>query len=93
MKPALFLPFMSLALSLFLQAHLYGQAKEYKPEHPTAADAAPKSDIITQVLPDRRVVFRLKAPDVHQVSVLVGPCRTRPSKPLLDAATRLPLPN
>jgi enterochelin esterase-like enzyme len=86
MKPALFLLSVSVALNWFGQAQLYGQAKEYKPEHPAAADAIPKSDVITQLLPDRRVIFRLKAPDVHQVSVLVGfsnpPTAMAPSYPM-----------
>jgi enterochelin esterase-like enzyme len=87
MKPSSLLPaIMSLGLSLLPHPELYGQAKEYTPQHPTAADAVPKADIITQVLPDRRVVFRLKAPDARQVSVLVGfsnpPTAMAPSYPL-----------
>lgn len=72
MKPDLLLPFMSLSFSLLLHSDLYGQAKEYTPQHPMSADTIPKADVITQVLPDRRVIFRLKAPDAHAVSVLVG---------------------
>jgi hypothetical protein len=71
-KAHLLVRFMSLSVSLLLQSDLYGQAKEYTPQHPTSADATPKADVITQVLPDRRVIFRLKAPDAHTVSVLVG---------------------
>jgi len=54
MKPDLLLPFMSLSFSLLLHSDLYGQAKEYTPQHPMSADAIPKADVITQVLPDRR---------------------------------------
>lgn len=71
-KLSSFLLLISVAFGWMSEAQLDGQAKEYKPEHPTAADAIPKADVITQVLPDRRVTFRLKAPDVHQVSVLLG---------------------
>jgi 1,4-alpha-glucan branching enzyme len=63
---------LALALSSLLQSDLYAQAKEYTPLHATAADTISKASIITQVLPDRSVVFRLKAPDARQVSVLVG---------------------
>jgi enterochelin esterase family protein len=49
-----------------------GWSREFKPEHPTAADAVPKADTTTQVLPDRRVIFRLLAPGARQVSVLIG---------------------
>ena len=62
----------ALALSSLYQSQLYAQAKEYSPSHPTAADTIPKASLISQVLPDRSVIFRLKAPDAHQVSVLVG---------------------
>jgi enterochelin esterase-like enzyme len=62
----------ALALSPFPQSNLDAQTKEYTPLHPTAADTIAKASIITQVLPDRSVAFRLKAPDAHQVSVLVG---------------------
>jgi enterochelin esterase-like enzyme len=86
MKPHQLLPLMVVALSLFSRPELYGQAKEYTPQRPTAADAVPKAKIISQVLPDRRVIFRLKAPDAHQVSVLVGfsnpPTVMAPSYPL-----------
>jgi enterochelin esterase family protein len=86
MKPISFLLFTSVALGWLSQAQLHGQTKEYTPQHPAAADAMAKADTITQVLPDRRVVFRLKAPEVHQVSVLVGfsnpPAVIAPSYPL-----------
>jgi enterochelin esterase family protein len=72
MKFLFSLPFITLALSSFLQSNSYAQTKEYTPLHPTAADTIAKASIITQVLPDRSVAFRLKAPDAHQVSVLVG---------------------
>jgi enterochelin esterase family protein len=71
-KTDLLLPFISLSLGLSLQSDLHGQAKEYTPQHPTSADAIAKADVITQVLPDRRVIFRLKALDAHGISVLVG---------------------
>ena len=63
---------MTLMLGSLLQSDLYAQAKEYTPLHPTAADTIAKASIITEVLPSRSVVFRLKAPDARQVSVLVG---------------------
>ena len=72
MKIGLLLPLMALALSSLLNSDLYAQAKEYTPLHPAAADTISKASIITQVLPDRSVLFRLKAPDARQVSVLVG---------------------
>ena len=75
MKPDLLLPFMGLSFSLLLHSDLYGQAKEYTPQQPMSADAIPKADVITQVLPDRRVIFRLKAPDAQAVSVLVHQVR------------------
>jgi enterochelin esterase-like enzyme len=85
-KALLLVRFMSLSAGLLLQSDLYGQAKEYTPKHPTSADAIPKADVITQVLPDRHVIFRLKAPDAHAVSVLVGfsnpPTVMAPSYPL-----------
>jgi hypothetical protein len=72
MKCLFSLPLTALALSSLPQSNLYAQTKEYTPLHPTAGDAIAKASIVTQVLPDRIVVFRLKAPDAHQVSVLVG---------------------
>lgn len=54
------------------QSQVQGWSKEFKPEHPIAADAVPKADTTTQVLPDRRVFFRLLAPGARQVSVLIG---------------------
>ena len=77
---------MSLGLSLPPHPVLCGQAQEDTPQHAKAGDAVPKADIITQVLPDRHVLFRLKAPDARQVSVLVGfsnpPTAMAPSYPL-----------
>jgi enterochelin esterase-like enzyme len=85
-KAHLLVGFMSLSVSLLLQSDLYGQAKVYTPQHPTSADAILKAEVITQVLPDRRVIFRLKAPDARAVSVLVGfsnpPTVMAPSYPL-----------
>jgi enterochelin esterase-like enzyme len=72
MKTGSLLPLIVLALSSLSQRDLNAQSKEYTPLHPTAADTIAKASIITQVLPDRSVTFRLKAPDAHQVSVLVG---------------------
>jgi enterochelin esterase-like enzyme len=66
------LPLIVFALSPLSQRDLCAQTKEYTPLHPTAADAIAKASIITQVLPDRSVAFRLKALDAQQVSVLVG---------------------
>jgi enterochelin esterase-like enzyme len=86
MKTGSLLPLIALALSSLSQRDLCAQAKEYTPLHPTAADTIPKASIITQVLPDRSVVFRLKAPDASQVSVLLGfsnpPTAMAPSYPL-----------
>jgi enterochelin esterase-like enzyme len=86
MKTGSFLSVITLVLSSFSQGELYGQAKEYTPQHPTAADTIAKANIVTQVLSDRRVIFRLKAPDVRQVSVLVGfsnpPTVMAPSYPM-----------
>jgi enterochelin esterase family protein len=86
MKPSLLFPLITLAVSSLSQPNLYAQAKEYTPLHPTPADTIPKASIITEVLPGRSVVFRLKAPDAHQVSVLVGfsnpPTVMAPSYPL-----------
>jgi enterochelin esterase-like enzyme len=86
MKNGSLLPLIVLALSSLFQRDLYAQSKEYTPLHPTAADTIAKASIITQVLPNRSVVFRLKAPDAHQVSVLVGfsnpPTTMAPSYPL-----------
>lgn len=72
MKTGSLLPLIVLALSALSQRDLYAQSKEYTPLQPAAADTIAKASIITQVLPDRGVVFRLKAPDARQVSVLVG---------------------
>lgn len=72
MKICSLLPLIVFALSPLSQRDLYAQTKEYTPLHPTAADTIAKASIITQVLPDRSVAFRLKAPDAQQVSVLVG---------------------
>jgi hypothetical protein len=72
MKNGSLVPLIVLALSSLFQRDLYAQSKEYTPLHPTAADTIAKASIITQVLPDRSVAFRLKAPDSRQVSVLVG---------------------
>jgi Carbohydrate-binding module 48 (Isoamylase N-terminal domain) len=72
MRPSLLFPLAALALSSMYQSPLYAQAKEYTALHPTAAGTIPKASIISQVLPDRSVIFRLKAPDARQVSVLVG---------------------
>jgi enterochelin esterase-like enzyme len=72
MKTGSLLPLIVLALSSLSQRDLNAQSKEYTPLHPTAADTIAKASIITQVLPDRSVTFRLNAPDAHQVSVLVG---------------------
>jgi hypothetical protein len=86
MKTASLLPLIVLTLSSLFQRDLCAQGKEYTSLHPTAADTIPKASIITQVLPDRSVVFRLKAPDARQVSVLVGfsnpPTAMAPSYPL-----------
>ena len=82
----LLFPLITLAVSSLSQPNLYAQAKEYTPLHPSPADTIPKASIITEVLPGRSVVFRLKAPDAHQVSVLVGfsnpPTVMAPSYPL-----------
>jgi enterochelin esterase-like enzyme len=72
MKTGLLLPLTAFALGSLSQSNFYAQTKEYTPLHPTAADTIAKASIITQVLPDRSVAFRLKAPDARQVSVLVG---------------------
>jgi enterochelin esterase-like enzyme len=72
MKTGSLLPLIVLALSSLSQRNLNAQNKEYTPLHPTAADTIAKASIITEVLPSRSVTFRLKAPDAHQVSVLVG---------------------
>src|ERR1700757_1024747 len=72
MKTGSLLPLIVLALSLASPGDLCAQTKEYTPVHPTAADTIAKASIITQVLPDRSVPFRLQAPNAHQVSVLVG---------------------
>jgi len=72
MKNGSLLPLIVLALSSLFQRDLYAQSKEYTPLHPTAADTIAKASIITQLLPDLSVAFRLKAPDARQVSVLVG---------------------
>jgi hypothetical protein len=69
-KPSSFLLLISVAFGWMSQAQLYGQAKEYKPEHPTAADAIPEADVITQVLPDRRVTFRSSMLITGYVTVL-----------------------
>jgi hypothetical protein len=87
MKPNLLFPLISLGIVISPDPALYGQAKEYnRPEHPAVADTIPKADIITRVLPDRRVIFRLIAPDAREVSVLVGfsnpPNVIAPSYPL-----------
>ena len=72
MKNGLLVPLMTLVASSLSPSDLHAQTKEYTPLHPTAADTIAKASIITQVLPSRSVVFRVKAPDAHQVSVLVG---------------------
>ena len=86
MKTGLLLPLVSLTAGCLSHSQLHAQAKEYTPLNPTAADTIPKASIITQVLPDRSIVFRLKAPDARQVSVLVGfsnpPTAMAPSYPL-----------
>jgi enterochelin esterase-like enzyme len=86
MKPHSLLSVVSLGLSLLPYTGLCGQAKEYTPQHLTPADAIPKSAIVTEVLPDQRVIFRLKAPEARHVSVLVGfsnpPTVMAPSFPL-----------
>jgi Carbohydrate-binding module 48 (Isoamylase N-terminal domain) len=86
MRNGLLLLLIALALSSLSQSELHAQTKEYTPLYPTAADTIAKASIITQVLPDRSVVFRLKSPDARQVSVLVGfsnpPIALAPSYPL-----------
>jgi enterochelin esterase-like enzyme len=72
MKTGLLFPLIVLSLSALPKSDLHAQGKEYTPLHPTATDTIPKASITTQVLPSRSVVFRIKAPDAHQVSVLVG---------------------
>ena len=54
------------------QSQVRVPSKEFKPPHPVPADAIPRADTTTQVLPDRRVIFRLLAPGARQVSALVG---------------------
>lgn len=77
---------MSLAPSTSSQSEFSGRPKEFKPPHPTAADAVPKANVTTQVLPDQRVIFRLMAPGARQVAVLLGfsnpPTVKAPSYPL-----------
>jgi 1,4-alpha-glucan branching enzyme len=86
MKPDCLLPLIILALGLLSPSEVHAQSKEYTPLHPAAADSLAKADIITEVLPNRSVTFRLKAPDARQVSVLVGfsnlPTAMAPSYPL-----------
>lgn len=86
MKPRFLIPLITFLMSSLSQSDLCAQTKEYTPQHPTAADTTAKSSTITQILPDRSVIFRLHAPDAHQVSVLVGfsnpPAAMAPSYPL-----------
>ena len=86
MKTGPLFPLVVLASSSLFQPDLYAQSKEYTPLHPNAADTIAKASIITELLPSRSVVFRLKAPDARQVSVLVGfsnpPTAMAPSYPL-----------
>src|SRR5262245_43345919 len=72
MKRRLLLTFAGLAVCFALQ--IFAEEKESTPSESTPEAKSPPTlgDHFTQVLPDRRVTFRLFAPKANAVEVVIG---------------------
>src|ERR1700724_674424 len=69
MKMRLLLTLVGLAISFTLPT--FAQEQEPTPSESTP-EATPTPTSVTQVLPDRRITFRLSAPYANAVQVLIG---------------------